>query len=186
MTLAEWAAADVDGELVDGLLVEEEMPSKLHERIVAWLIVALGRWAIPRDAAVYGSEHKLAIGPRKGRNPDVTVWIADEPYDPRATMDTTPPDIAIEVVTPTPRDAKRDRVEKPVEYARFGVRWYWIVDPSLRTLEIFELRDGAYVRARGASDGSLRPPGCRGLSLDLDAMWKYGERTSVAKRPRKR
>lgn len=192
MTLAEWAAADVEGELVDGVLVEEEMPSKLHERVVAWLVMALGQWAIPRGAAVYGSEHKLAVAPRRGRKPDVTVWIADEPYDPDAVMDTTPPDVAIEVVTPTPRDAKRDRIEKPVEYARFGVRWYWIVDPSLHTLEIFELRDGAYVRARGASDGLLRPPGFRALVLDLDALWNYGDRVAAtprkkpATRPRKR
>ncbi len=184
MTLAAWAASDADGELVDGVLVEEEMPSKLHERVVGWLVMTLTQWAIPRGAAVYGSEHKLAVAPRRGRKPDVTVWISDEPYDPASAMDTTAPDVAVEVATPTPRDAKRDRIEKPVEYARFGVRWYWIVDPSLRTVEIFALRDGAYARARGASDGKLRPPGFRGLALDLDALWKYCDRAGPAPRER--
>jgi hypothetical protein len=43
MTLEEWADLDedVDGELVDGVLQEEETPSFLHEIIVTWLIAAL-------------------------------------------------------------------------------------------------------------------------------------------------
>ena len=47
MTLEDWAALDedVEGELVDGVLEEEEMPSFLHEIVVAWLIQTLGNWA---------------------------------------------------------------------------------------------------------------------------------------------
>ena len=39
MTLEEWAAMpeDDEGELVDGVLVEEEMPDLTHETVVAWL-----------------------------------------------------------------------------------------------------------------------------------------------------
>jgi Uma2 family endonuclease len=58
------------------------------------------------------------------------------------------------------------------EYAAFGVSWYWIVDPSLQSLEIFELIEGRYARAARATEG--RPeavPGCSGLLLDLDEIW---------------
>jgi Uma2 family endonuclease len=58
------------------------------------------------------------------------------------------------------------------EYAAFGITWYWIIDPSLQSLEIFELTAGRYARAARATEGQMdRVPGCVGLLLDLDEIW---------------
>jgi Uma2 family endonuclease len=84
-----------------------------------------------------------------------------------------PADVLIEVITPTPRDARRDRIEKLREYAAFGARYYWLLDPKVRTLEIYQLNaEGRYVWALGAEAGKLENvPGCEGLVLDLDSLW---------------
>jgi Uma2 family endonuclease len=179
MTLAEWIAMPEDepGELVDGFLVEEEMPDLVHETVVAWLMSTLRPWIVGRGGFVFGSEAKFALRPRTGRKPDVTVFHAGKVL-PRRGPVRIPPDIAVEVVSPTPRDARRDRIEKVDDYAAFGIRQYWIVDPEQRSFEVFEHgRDGRYVRARGAVGGQLTDlPGLEGFTLDVDALWAEIER----------
>lgn len=78
----------------------------------------------------------------------------------------------VEVVSPWPCDERRDRIEKMDEYASFGVSYSWMLDPSLQSLEIFELTGGRYARAARATEGRLESvPGCPGLHLDLDDIW---------------
>jgi Uma2 family endonuclease len=53
------------------------------------------------------------------------------------------PDLAAEILSPS--SIHRDRYEKLEQYARFGVKEYWIIDPAYRSIEILTLRDGRYV-----------------------------------------
>ncbi|MEM1416779.1 MAG: Uma2 family endonuclease, partial [Myxococcota bacterium] len=174
MTLDEWGALDEDvpGELVDGVLVEEEMPGFGHEACVSWLLRVLGAWLAGRGF-VFGSEAKFGVGERRGRKPDVSVYLPGRPLPGvRDGVTRRPPSIAVEVLSPRPRDQRRDRVDKLAEYARFGVDGYWILDPELRTLEVLERNgEGRYVHVLGASAGAHEVPGCAGLVLDLDALW---------------
>ncbi len=175
LTLSEWfnLPEDEPGELVDGLLVEEEVPNYVHEILVILLGSLLRGWTSPLGGFVGGSDAKFAIGTRSGRKPDLTVYLPGSPLPPSSGVIRVPPDMAIEIVSPSPRDGRRDRVEKVAEYATFGIRYYWIVDPNLRSLEIFELGpDGSYRYALGAASGTIESvPGCQDLVLDLDALW---------------
>lgn len=176
MTLEEWADMDEDepGELVDGQLVEEEVPHLNHEDIVAWLVVLFGGWLLPRGGFVFASDAKFAVSPRRGRKPDVSVYLPGGPVLPRSGAVHLPPDIMVEVISRKPRDARRDRIEKPVDYAGFGVRYYWLVQPAARTVEIYELQAaGGYLRIVGASAGTIDVPGCTDLRLNLDALWAH-------------
>jgi Uma2 family endonuclease len=180
MSIADWVAMPEDepGELVDGFLVEEEMPDLVHETVVVWLISVLRSWIIARGGFVFGSEAKFAVGPRRGRKPDVTMYLPGCKALPRRGAVRIPPDVAVEIISPTARDARRDRIEKAQDYAAFGVRYYWLFDPTQRTLEILELgEDGRYGRALSATAGRLdRIPGCEGLILDLDNLWAEVDR----------
>lgn len=180
LSLAEWSTLpeDVSGEWAHGHLVEEEVPDFVHELLIAMLVRVFGNWVFPQGGLVAGSEAKFAISADRGRKPDITVFLPGSPRPPARGLVRVPPDIAVEVVSSTPRDGRRDRVEKMGEYAAFGVRYYWILDPQLRSLEIFELgTDGRYARALGATEGALEAiPGCEGLTLDLDALWQEIDR----------
>jgi Uma2 family endonuclease len=188
MTLTQWAALDedVEGELVDGVLVEEEVASYLHEIVVAWLVRVLGEWSLQRRAFVVGSEAKIAVGPRSGRKPDVSVFLGE--YPPvNTTLARRPPHMVIEVVSPRSRDARRDRIDKIQDYASAGVRFYWLIDPKRRTLEILRREaNKRFARALDSSAGRVeRVPGCEGLVLDLDQLWREVDRAIRASRPPK-
>lgn len=174
VTLEEWIALpeDVPGEFVDGRLVEEEVPDYLHEVLAAWLARVLGNWAEQAGAIVGASDAKFTLSSTRGRKADLTVYFAGRRPAARGAI-TTPPDIAVEAVSSSPRDQRRDRVEKMEEYARFGIRFYWLIDPQQRLVDIYELGPGhRYVRRVQAGNGSLQDvPGCPGLTLDVDAMW---------------
>ncbi|MCB9846750.1 MAG: Uma2 family endonuclease [Phycisphaeraceae bacterium] len=112
MSLEAWAAlpSDALGELVDGRLVQEEAPDWIHEEVIAWLISALRPWVRARGGRIGGSGARIVVGEQRGRRPDVVVFLQSRP-EPRG-MITAVPDIVIEVISPTPADQRRDRVEK--------------------------------------------------------------------------
>jgi Uma2 family endonuclease len=175
MTLEQWGELDEEDrrELVDGFLEDCEVTGALHETIVPILIGSLRAWGAGRGLVILGSNAKFAVAPRRGRMPDFSVYLPGDPPPQRKGILQSQPSIMCEVVTPTPRDQRRDRVEKLVDYAKFGVRWYWIVDPELRTFEILERdAEGRYVHVVGVSEGTVEyVPGCQGLVIDVSAMW---------------
>jgi Uma2 family endonuclease len=175
MTLKEWGELpdDVYAELVDGVLVDDEMTTEQHDGLMSYLGFFFSKWVLPAGGKVF-FERKFGVSRTRGRKPDVSAFLpgtAGVTGSARVTM--APADIAIEIVTATPRDIRRDRVEKRRDYAHFGIRWYWIVDPSLQTVEILGLgANGRYEHVADGSTGKLRVPGCRGRVLDLDELWR--------------
>lgn len=179
LSLREWADDDsLPGEFVDGHRTEEEVPSFLHDAIVTWLVVLFDAWlnGLPSEGGagwVLSSEAKFAVTPDKGRKPDVSVFLHGAAPSRRTSLFEAPPHVTVEVLSPSPCDQIRDRVEKLFEYAAFGVRFYWLVDPDLRIVTVYELgADGRYAVALMASTGQHPVPGADGLVLDLDALWK--------------
>lgn len=159
-------------ELIDGRLVEVEVPGKLHERIVATLIHNLRQWAIPRQAGeVLGSGYKVRIDDRRGVMPDVQL-VSPETWRsaPDEGLDAGRPELVIEVVSRSSR--RYDRVTKLRWYASIGVPEYWIVDPEQRTLERLVLREGAYLIFQVVEhDDVFRPESFDGLALPLAELW---------------
>jgi Uma2 family endonuclease len=174
LTLQAWADLEKEeaGELVDGQIVEDEEVGAEHDVIAGWLVWVLRSWLASEGGLVGLSDTRFGISPTRGRKPDTYAYLRGRKPQRKGPV-TTPPDLMVEVVSPRPKDARRDRVEKTRDYAAFGVHYYWIVDPNVRTVEIFELgADGRYTLAAAAADGKIDPvPGCEGLVLDVDALW---------------
>ena len=161
-------------ELIDGELLEVEVPKRIHEHIVAQLIIFLGAWSRERGAGrVLGSGYKVRITDKRGVMPDVQFYRKDN-RDDLAQEDGLArgrPDLVVEVVSPSSR--RYDRVTKLRWYAQGGVPEYWLVDPEARTLERLVLGNGGYVIAASLEEAeTFRPEaGFEGLEIPLAKLW---------------
>lgn len=81
-----------------------------------------------------------------------------------------PPDLAVEVVSP--HDRKRDVKDKFEEYARGGVREYWLIEPDRESAEFYTLgANGRYVRVPVGADGIYRSQVLPGFFLRVAWLW---------------
>jgi Uma2 family endonuclease len=129
-------------ELSEGELVMPPHPTHTHQQIVGKLYRTIYDFVAERDlGTVQFGPLPVRLWPGKIRQPDI-LFVAREHSDRIGEQAYGPPDLVVEVLSPGTR--RIDRLEKTVEYARAGVREYWIVDPDGRTVEVFVLRDGAY------------------------------------------
>lgn len=159
-------------ELIDGRLVEIDVPSKLHEWIVAVLLRHLANWALPRRAGiVLPSGYKVRISEHRGVMPDLQFFRAGRTV-PDSGLTSGGPDLVVEVVSPT--SGRYDRVEKLNWYAAIGVPEYWIIDPEQRTLTRHLLEQGTGYRIADAlaDAAELSPNTFPGLQIALAELWE--------------
>jgi Uma2 family endonuclease len=103
--------------------------------------------------------------------PDFAGWRRERmPQPPRTAAFTLAPDWLCEVLSPS--TAVLDRAVKLPVYAREGVRHVWLVDPELRTLEVFRLDGEKYtLLATHAGKSNVRAEPFEALELELAYLW---------------
>ena len=182
-------------ELLDGVLLDPDMPTEIHEHIVAALGFHLGLWAREHGARLLASGYKVRVGKRRGFMPDLQLYRAENPARRGSQgLDEGHPDLVVEIISPLalserqeeraptsgwaePRarsgsSARYDRLVKLNGYAALGVPEYWLIDPELQTIERFVLRDGLYAVAQNASENEVfEPASYSGVSVPLAELW---------------
>ncbi len=122
------AFPDLDKEYRDGELVERSLPDYLHSKtqglVVAFFV------ALRKTLSVFVCpELRLKLRQSLFLIPDISVFFPDEP---REAVPGTPPQIAIEILSPDDKLAKvREKLE---EYRTWGVPHVWLIDPHSRRL----------------------------------------------------
>ncbi|MGH2371090.1 MAG: Uma2 family endonuclease, partial [Chloroflexota bacterium] len=115
------------------------------QQSVGTLFFDLQFWNRQRRAGtVLIAPYSIRLWPGKIREPDVMFYFAEH-LDRLEQQRGGPPDWAAEVLSPSTR--RTDLREKLAEYARAGVREYWIVDPEARWIEVYALEGEQYRQA---------------------------------------
>lgn len=156
-------------EFTKGHLEFLPMPTPAHQRMVLFLYGLLLAHITPQKLGeVLVAPIRVRVTRGKYREPDV-VFLRKENANRAGEQFWMGADLVMEVVSGDPDDRRRDLEEKPVEYARAGIREYWIVDPQEEKITVLRLKGKSYVVhgefGRGAVAASYLLPGfCANVS----------------------
>jgi Uma2 family endonuclease len=151
---------DVRAELLAGVIEVSPSPSPEHGRAQRTLGHLIGGpfdddddrgghggwWIIP--------EVDVRLSPHDVVRPDLAGWRRERLPNPwgRLPIEIVP-DWICEIVSPF--NAAHDRVTKRRLYAAHGLPYYWLVDPTARTLEALEPEAQVWVELGVWGDGDL-------------------------------
>lgn len=165
---------NVVGEIINGRLSTQPRPAPRHARANSSLGIELGG---PFDFGRNGpggwwilDEPELHLG-NDILVPDIAGWRRERmPTLPDIAWFELAPDWVCEILSPS--TARIDRVEKLPIYAANGVKHAWLVDPDLRTLEIFENQNGKWLLlAVLEHNAAVAQAPFDAVSFDLGGLW---------------
>lgn len=175
-TYADLAALpdNVIGEIIDGELYALPRPRPRHTRVAGKMHTILddafdegrggpGGWWLMYETEVRFGRHVMV--------PDLSGWRRSRvPELPDKVPLPIIPDWVCEILSPSTE--RIDREKKLPVYARFGVDHVWLVDPLVRTLEVFERTQRRWILASVHSgDARVRVPPFEAIALDLSRWW---------------
>jgi Uma2 family endonuclease len=162
-------------ELSDGFLEFPPMPTLAHQFIVLFLYKLLDAYVAARGiGSVVVAPVPVHLSPEHVREPDVFFLRHGRPR----YRDNYPhaADLAMEVVSGSAEDRKRDLVTKREEYAIARIPEYWIVDPQEQKITVLTLDGDAYrehgIFGRGQVATSVL---LQGFSVDVNAVLDAGK-----------
>lgn len=166
----------VTGEILDAGLYTQPRPSGRHAVAQRGLGFVLsgpfdfgrggpgGWWIILAPEIHLVIDQEVAV-------PDLAGWRRERmPQVPDDHRFLTSPDWVCEILSPA--TMRKDRVIKLPLYARHRVGHAWLIDPLARTLEAFELRDGAWTLVAALSENDpVRIPPFEAIEFSLADLW---------------
>jgi Uma2 family endonuclease len=163
-------------ELSDGCLEVLPMPTPFHQFIVQFLYELLHAHVRTSRIAgyVFVAPLRVRLWPDKIREPDVVFVAPNRIHSVHEPPDGA--DLAMEVVSGTADDRKRDLETKRQEYAKAKIAEYWIVDPQAQRITVLTLEGETY-RVHGEFGPGAQATSVllAGFAVDVAAAFAAGE-----------
>jgi Uma2 family endonuclease len=163
-------------ELVDGRLEFLPMPTELHQALAGFLYHALLNFVTKGGSGIVPFPPLRVRIPRGHfREPDV-LFLRKENFHLRTNRIWSGADLVMEVVSPDPKDRKRDYEEKLADYAEADIAEYWIVDAEQQSVIVHCLEDqhyaihGQFTRGQQATSVLLN-----GFVVDVSGLFAVAE-----------
>jgi Uma2 family endonuclease len=159
--------ADKILELIDGEIVEKMASNPYSSAVSSQIIILLGGFVKQHNLGhVTGEAGGYHISEYNDFAPDVAfISKARQPNLPRRGFNPIPPDLAVEVISPS--DLFSDVIKKVRAYLRYGTRLVWVVDPEEQIVMVYTPSMTFTVGIEGALDGGEVLPGFKLAVRDI-------------------
>jgi Uma2 family endonuclease len=158
-------------ELIDGTGAERPAVRIEHELLFNFLYRLLGDFAEERKLGlVLGSRTPVEIGPFRGRLPDIVFVRGDRAETVRQKAIYGPPDLVIEISSPSDRPS--DRVALETDYCTIGVPEIWFLDSKRREGRVLRKSGSGYAEETVAG-GILASTSVDGFAVPIE--WLFTE-----------
>jgi Uma2 family endonuclease len=165
---------NMTGEIIDGELIVTPRPSRKHINAASMLTAEIippyrsgrggpGGWIILDDPEISFGENILV--------PALAGWKKERfPIEEPHNWISVAPDWVCEIISPS--TAQTDRTEKMPIYSRHHVSYAWLIDPTLKTLEVYRFEPGVWIGIGAyAKSAKVRAEPFPELELDLSLLW---------------
>ena len=179
-TFADVLAWDKDerAEIINGeVVIMAPPPAREHQKISGELFAQLHAYLKGKRCEVYAAPFAVRLFEQDGDSPedvdtmvepDITIVCDPSKLDKHGCKGA--PDMVAEILSPSTR--RHDRLTKFNLYQRAGVREYWIVDPTDKSVQVFTLEGGHYIaKDFGAADDKVRVNVLEDCVIDLSEVF---------------
>jgi Uma2 family endonuclease len=157
-------------ELYDGELYVVPSPLPRHQIMSKRVFLALVDHTGVHGGEVFYAPFDIVLSEYNVVQPDLIYFGPDLARRIRPMEHVRfPPDVAIEVLSPS--TARNDRGRKRDLMARYRVPEYWIVDPDERGIEVFPLASEGYAPPRIITGELLVTAAIPGFQLDVSRLF---------------
>ena len=164
-------------EIIDGDSFVLDTPPTIHQLVSGPLGAQLYSYLKGKTGEVFWGPLAVRLFEKEGDRPedvrtvvlpDIIVICDPAKLDEHGCKGA--PDLIIEILSPS--TSRRDRLVKYDLYQRAGVREYWIVDPSARTVAVHLLDEGQYGSPDFYTGEAVVPVSVlEGCQIDLNAVF---------------
>lgn len=172
MTVKEFFDIDVEEgyiyELINGIVMRRTSPNLIHQEASANIHFALMSFIKPKNLGkVYAAPMDVYLNQYDLVVPDLSFVATGNPaITQRSLCIEGVPDLIIEILSKGTQ--KTDRGTKMKQYEANKVPEYWIVDPRLKSIEVYAWRENSYEMVFYAEEtGEIQSNVLAEFSLDI-------------------
>lgn len=179
---------ELKGELIYGEMVLSPSPSDKHQDLQADLGYILRQWVRAFELGWVWHDLDMVLDQVRDLvyRPDLIFLSRDHEERRQRGRVIGPADLCVEILSPS--DRPRVQRLKYRDYARYGVPWYWIVNPGEGepVLEENQLVEQTYtVRSETVGDAWFSPALFPGLQIRLPALIQGNLKAAVKGKAKK-